>query len=166
MPEVPVNKVSWPTPRAFALDVVRGLQSLGLTFKSSKLLCAHLALSTGWGRHADNFRLAGIKCTDPATQDYTVPRGGFEYKNGVKVAVPGMKFRSYPTLRAGLKAVLGLLSARMYAPAKSLLLAGDPEYFAEVGRNGWYTAPVAKTSAEMRACLAAIEKMSLPEGTT
>lgn len=157
MPRVDSKLTSWPTPKAFTIDVVLAGMRLGLTVQSSMLLCAHIALSTGWGKACHNWNLAGMKVTprQEATLPYAELRG-FEWRNGKNVYAV-MKWRVFDSLDAGLAAVLALLHAPRYKSALALLLAGDPEYFAEVGRNGWYTADPATTSAGMRARLSQIQ---------
>lgn len=162
MPEVPVKKVSWPSRKAFAEDVVKNLLDLGLQLPASQILTAHIALSTGWGRAADNYRLAGIKCPESlaASVPYTVNRG-FEHANGEK-KWGLMKFRAYSSLREGLQAILRLLQARRYIASRSLLLAGNRAYFKQLGLDGWYTAPPEQVEADCLSRLALIEKWTTP----
>lgn len=163
MPQVPIYQVRWSSREAFVRDVVDSLQALGLNQQSAILLTAHVALSTGWGKSADNYRMAGIKATSE-DQDYTVV-SGFEMVNGQRVDSM-MKWRSYNTLLDGLQAVVGLLKAPRYTEALRLLLAGDEGYFAEVGRAGWYTADPEGTAAEMKSRLKEIRRiMGLPTQT-
>jgi hypothetical protein len=159
MAQVAIVPVSWPTRAAFIADVSGAFMRQGLAPASAAILTAHVALSTGWGKAADNYRLAGIKlCSGCENQyDYTVV-SGTEVVNGVETPKTPMKWRSFSTLDEGAAAVVGLLRQPRYASAWAMLQAGDPEYFAEVGRNGWYTASTAQMKAEMSVNLAAITK--------
>lgn len=153
MPQVERKIISWPSAKAFTLDVVRGLLALGLSLESSRLLCSHMALSTGWGRAADNYRFAGLKCTEEQAKhyDYTVATGK-EYLNGKWVSGP-MKWRAFNSQQEGLSAVLKLLRMPRYKVSYAFLTAGDEEYFSQLRRDGWYTAPLAQTVREMKSIL-------------
>jgi hypothetical protein len=126
----------------------------GLSPTAAAILTAHIALSTGWGRAADNYRLAGIKATSES-QDYTVVEGS-EYVLGVEQPKTPMKWRSYDTLDQGVAAVLGLLQQPRYAASWALLTAGDTGYFRQLGLDGWYTAPPAKVETDCLSRLKAI----------
>jgi len=143
MPPVPRNPVSWPTRAAFVCDLYGALRWQGLEDRPARLLVAHSALSTGWGRAVDNYRLAGIKARE---EEPYVEARGCEIVAGVEKCWT-MKWRAFATLDEGVAAWLGLLRASRYALAWSLLMAGDVEYFAEVGRRGWYTASPATVKA-------------------
>lgn len=155
MPQVEVVDTSWLSPEQFSADVVGAFVRQGLSEASAQLLAAHVALSTGWGKKCHNWSLAGIKATSE-DQDYVVLTG-FENEGGTNV-YSSMKWRAYQTLDEGAAAVVGLLQQERYAPAWQLLQAGDPEYFAEVGRDGWYTANPDSTAAEMRGRLQQIQQ--------
>lgn len=154
MPQVEVVDTSWISPEQFAADVVGAFVRQGLSERSAQLLAAHVALSTGWGKKCHNWSLAGIKATDES-QDYVVLTG-FENEGGTNV-YSSMKWRAYPSLDEGAAAVVGLLQQERYAPAWALLQAGDEGYFAEVGRDGWYTADPDSTANEMRGRLQQIQ---------
>lgn len=145
MPEVPVVDTSWSNSEEFAEDVVDAFIRQGLSERSAFLLAAHVALSTGWGKKCHNWSLAGIKASE--NQPYVILTG-FEYEDGTNV-YSKMKWRAFNSLDEGAAAVIGLLRQPRYASAWSMLQAGNPEYFAEVGRNGWYTASPESTAAEM-----------------
>jgi hypothetical protein len=94
--------------------------------------------------------LAGIKAVSEK-EPYIVLKGSEliagKYVSGM------MRWRSFSTLDEGAAGVVGLLRRR-YPRSLELLMAGDERYFAEVGREGWYTAPPAEVSAQMKACKA------------
>lgn len=149
MPQVQVVDTSWNDAETFASDVVDAFLRQGLSQKSAFLLTAHVALSTGWGKKCHNWSLAGIKATED--QPYVVLTG-FEYEDGTNV-YSSMKWRAFNSLDEGAAAVINLLKQPRYASAWKLLQAGSEDYFAEVGRNGWYTAPPESTAAQMRSRL-------------
>ncbi len=139
MPEVPRKKVVFAGAEDFSNQVVTGLLSLGLPLGSAQILCAHIALSTGWGRSADNYRLAGIKATSES-QDYTVNSTKERSRTtGEEFTIPREKFRAYKTLTDGLRAIIGLLSAKRYKASWAFLMNEDTSYFRQLGADGWYT---------------------------
>ncbi len=157
MGQVAVNKISWPSRTAFVTDLVGVFQQLGLGFSSAQILTAHIALSTGWGKAADNYRLAGIKY-NASCPNYTVVQG-FENVGGQKV-YSDMKWCAYDSLLEGAQAMLDLLQKPRYATSWKMLQNGDPEYFAQVGRDGWYTADPAVVAADAKARLAEIQTIT------
>lgn len=159
MPKVEVKRVSWSTPEAFARDVVVAFRSAGLSLGSAMLLAAHAALSTGWGGRSKgglpNFMLSGIKATSES-QTY-IELGGFEVVNGREVRGM-MKWRAFSSLAESAGAMVRQLQVKRYKTAWDLLQAGNPDYFEEVGRCGWYTADVESTGRQMRRALAQIQQ--------
>lgn len=159
MPQVPAVATRWDTRKNFAIDVVSALQRLGLTQPSAQVLAAHMALSTGWGKSSTggpfNYSMTGIKATSESQPYFVKP--GSEVVNGVETPKTPMKWVSFDSLDAGLAGTLSLLKATRYAGAYALLLNADPEYFAEVGREGWYTANPAQMKSEMSSNLATIK---------
>ena len=147
MPEVAVVNTTWDSPEDFAWDVAKAFMQQGLSEKASMILTAHVANSTGWGKTCHNWSLAGIKSTSEA-QDYVI-LGGSEYEGGTYVSSQ-MKWRAFDSLAEGAAAMLQLLQQPRYASAWAMLQAGDTGYWAEVGRNGWYTAPTGEVSADMQ----------------
>jgi hypothetical protein len=157
MPLVPSFNPTWPSRACFVWDLHQAFVACGLSATSAALLVAHAALSTGWGRAAENYRLAGIKAAE--SQPYVIASGTERNKTtGVMSEKTPMKWRAFSTLREGAQAMIDLLKAR-YAGAWTLLQAGDPSYFEEVGREGWYTEYPETVGAGMRSNLAAIQKI-------
>ena len=155
MPEVPIVKISYTDRGKFARDVYGAAIYNGLPHESAIILTAHIAGSTNWGKSVDNWRLAGMKADAAwrATRDYTVVTGcecvdGYENKSDPKCQCESGKgqvysksyWRSFASLSESLASILDQLRATRYQSAYQLLLQGDTEYLAEVGRNGWYTA--------------------------
>lgn len=155
MPEVPIVEISYTDRGKFARDVYGAATYNGLAHESAIILTAHIAGSTGWGKSVDNWRLSGMKAdaTWRATKDYTVVTGCECVAGADNVYDPkcqceagkGQQYskqywRSFPSLNESLASMLSTLRSTRYQSAYQLLLAGDPEYLAEVGRNGWYTA--------------------------
>lgn len=160
MPLVADTTVSFASPADFAKQVYAAFLALGLSKGAAQLLTAHTAVSTGWGRGAGNYRLAGIKAcggstalcdgtsdgSSSCTVNYTCNQTS-EYKDGVRIRVKA-PFRSYDSLSAGAQGILNVLAADRYAKSRAYLEKGDTRYFAQVGAAGWYTAPIAKVEAD------------------
>jgi flagellum-specific peptidoglycan hydrolase FlgJ len=119
---------------------------------------AHAALSSGWGRStlaAQHNNLFGVKAgaswtgatVDLTTTDYDDATGA--------PTVHVQRWRVYPSIEASIRDHLRLVTTTpRYRGSASLLRSGDPEYMAQMGRDGWYSvSQVAKTSAEWRSIL-------------
>jgi hypothetical protein len=76
-----------------------------------------------------------------------------------------MYWRAYSSLDEGAHAFLAAVQQPRYRNAYQLLLAGDTEYFAEIGRAGWYSADPAEVKAGAEKRLATINDwLGEPEG--
>lgn len=157
MPQVAIQKISWSSREQFVRDVFAAATAVGLRPAAAELVVAHAALSSGWGRAADNFRLWGIKSVSES-DDYTIV-SGTEIINGVETPKTPMKWRAFSSLQESVAAFLKLIQVARYSSAYAMLQAGDPEYFAEVGRNGWYTADPAVVKANCLTRLSYIQKV-------
>jgi hypothetical protein len=185
MPEVAYFKPDFGGAAGFAHKVYTEILRQGLPPRSAALLTAHMALSTGWGRGAHNYILAGVKAGgrgvcygEPGPTYPYVCLCTFEYVGGklasgcadcaslmARDGKPRCKhpFKAYASLAEGVAGVLRTLRASRYESAYRLLMAGSTAYFAEVGRAGWYTAPISTTSASMKKKLALVYKyLKLP----
>lgn len=170
--EIQSTQISWPTTQAFVYDVFSTLRNLGLSCKSATLLTSHIALSTGWGRKVYDYNFAGMKagtsrvCDGSASATYN-PYSclwGSEFINGVRVDAL-MPFRSYTSLESGLSAIIKNLQSARYAKAYDYLLAGNPEYFRQVGKDGWYTVSPDTMYSEMsRFYVGVMNYLNLPRG--
>jgi len=173
MPEVPIRKTSFANRADFANALVRAFQANGLSFVGAQILTAHVAVSTGWGRSVDNFRIAGIKAnaTWRATKPYTVVTGcecveGLPNRNDPKCGCAAGKgqqyskyfWRAYSSLQSAAADFVSLLKAARYQSALALAQVGDTEYFAAVGHAGWYTADPARVKRSGEAALAEVRK--------
>ena len=162
--QVPVKTVSYTSRETFTRDLVAAGQRQGLGTNPAAILTAHVALSTNWGKKMDNYRVAGMKAGAEwrATRPYTVAeacecRAGLPNKSDPRcicAAGTGQSYeksywRAYESLDAAVADMLGTLRGSRYAASYALLLAGDPEYFAQVGRDGWYTADPKKLKTLM-----------------
>lgn len=186
MGQISLSKVSFAGPADFAKKVHAAFMRQGLSSAAAAVATAHVALSTGWGNNVHNYSLAGIKA-GPKAACYGQPSAAtysgnwfcacsWEFtSSGAQVAGcsdctskegnPRCKypFRAYASLDAGAAGVLGILSASRYSKALALLKAGSTDYFAEVGRAGWYTSNVASTAASMKAIhKKVLEYLNLP----
>jgi len=165
MPEVPAQKIDFGGSRGFVEKLHAALMRNGLSDVSARLLVAHSALSTGWGKSVDNYRLAGVKAdtTWRASKPYVVaqscecvegyyndPSSKYLCAAGTGQKCASMYWRAYDTLDEAAADLIAILRGTRYQKAYAYLVAGDPEYFAQVGRDGWYTASTTTTSASMK----------------
>jgi len=172
MPEVPAQKIDFGGSKNFALSVHAALMRAGLPDVPARLLTAHTALSTGWGRSVDNYRLAGLKASESwrATKPYVVaqscecragypnnPTSKFKCAPGTGQKCFSMYWRAYDTLDEAVRDLVAVVRQPRYSNAYAMLLAGNTEYFAEVGRAGWYTADPAEVKAGAEKHLATID---------
>lgn len=148
---IPTN---WTDRAAFANDVYNAFVRIGLPPQAAELFTAHSALSTGWGKSTFNWNLAGLKlcsgCEDTYDWHYAY---GSEVIDDVETAKTQMQWRSFNSIDEGVQALWSNLQNSRYDSAREMLLVGDTEYFAEVGRNGWYTANPTSMKAQMTANL-------------
>ena len=154
MSQTATTPTSWTDHAKFARDVYAAFVRVGVPPVAAELFTAHSSLSTGWGKSVFNWNLAGMKlcsgCEDRYDWHYAL---GAEEKDGVLQPKTQMKWRSFTSIDDGVRALWGNLQAARYASALAMILAGDTEYFAEVGRNGWYSAKPAEMKAQMTANL-------------
>jgi len=143
MPVVPTQRIDFGSPRNFSLAIRGALMRAGLSDASARLLTAHTALSTGWGRAVDNYRLAGIKASASwrVSRPYVEARGceckaGYPNNGDPKCGCgPGkgqvyksMYWRAYNSLDDAAIDLLRSLRSSRYRKAYAMLQAGDPEY--------------------------------------
>jgi hypothetical protein len=154
MSQTATTPTSWTDHAKFARDVYAAFVRVGVPPVAAELFTAHSSLSTGWGKSVFNWNLAGMKlcsgCEDRYDWHYAL---GAEEKDGVLQPKTQMRWRSFNSIDEGVRALWGNLQATRYNSARALILAGDTEYFAEVGRNGWYSAKPAEMKAQMTANL-------------
>lgn len=173
MPEVPITDVSFTDREDFARRLVAAFMANGVSHAGAQILTAHVAVSTGWGKSVDNYRIAGIKADAAwrATKPYTTVTGcecveGMPNQNDPKcVCAPGKGqqykksyWRAYGSLREAAADFVGLLKVARYQAALALAQAGDTEYFAAVGRAGWYTADPARVKISGESALAEVQR--------
>ena len=148
---VPVQTVDFGGPRGFVMAVHKAMMRAGLDDVSSRILTAHSVVSTNWGRGVHNFNFSGMKARRGkpfAVRRSCECRVGYlnrrasKYKcsDGKGQKCWSMRWRAYATLDEGVRAFLSAVRLRRYRRAYELLLLWDTEYFAEVGRAGWYSA--------------------------
>jgi hypothetical protein len=162
MPEVPYQKTDFGGPEGFARAVHGALMRAGLSDVPARILTAHSVVSTNWGKGVHNFNLAGMKASSSwrATKPYAVarscecvvgypndPASKYKCQPGTGQKCWSMYWRAYASLDDGAQALLAAVQQPRYSRAYSMLLAGDTEYFAQVGRDGWYTANPASVKA-------------------
>jgi len=149
----------------FTIKVYNAAIKFGLSPASAKLITAFTAHETGWGKRVMNYNLAGIKAGDgwkkrryytSVLSDECVPcRKGLKPSNkcpkGKCIERRPRYFRAYRSFVDGVRGVLQVLSRKRYAKSRALLLSGDPMFFRQLGRDGWYTAsPGAYESSSLK----------------
>lgn len=181
MPRVPVKDTSYKSRDQFLVDVYAACQRAGLSAKSARLLTAHAAHSSGYGRKLYNFNLFGIKGAPagacPTLQERPVDNfpnasaGGngldwghdfscllsWEVVNG-KTVRQRMAFRAFYDLVDCIETAINTLKGARYAKTWSYLLVGDVEYFSQLGRDGWYTDSIDSVYSSCVAILPKIDK--------
>jgi len=117
---------------------------------------AHAAISTGYGRSriarvAGN--LFGIKANNaaawPGPVIYSMTT---EYKDGepYRTATLWRVYRGSQAVDDHLRLVM---SSDRYAKSAAMLRAGNLDYMAQLGRDGWYTAPTGEIDAMWRSAM-------------
>ena len=95
------------------------------------ILTAQFALESGWGKHARGWNLGGIH----AGSAWNGP-----YFNSTDASRP-TKFCAFRDLEDFVESgYFRFLSFGRYAKSKALLLAGDLDFYAQLGRDGYYEA--------------------------
>ncbi len=153
----PYSQKAGGKPKEFTLDMAKACGELGLNQAQTVILIAHAASSSGWGRAAENWRLAGIKVTDSQVRagvPYTVKQGWECVSPNTNGATSdgtgcpsgkfrkygkGMKWRAFSSMKDGVQGMLTLLKSK-HKPAYSKLMASDDGYFKALALTGWYTA--------------------------
>lgn len=164
MPEVPSRTVDYGGSTGFIKAVYASYRRHGLPDGAARLLAAHASLSSGYGKKAHNYNLQGMKANASwrASRAYTMLRG-CECVDGLPdvgdancQCGPGkgqrystMYWRAFDTIDDATASVLATLRGVRYQQAYVMLLRGDPEYFAQVGRDGWYSADPTQTKTNM-----------------
>jgi hypothetical protein len=173
MPEVAIQPVSYTGRRPqFASELVAAFQSNGVTYAGSQILASHVAVSTGWGKSVDNYRIAGMKADASwrASKPYTYVSGcecvagkpnvsdpACQCESGKGQSYSKSYWRAYNSLSESAADFVGVLRGTRYAAAFALAQNGDTEYFAAVGRAGWYTADPAKMKQYGESALAELQ---------
>jgi hypothetical protein len=159
---IPTN---WTNKADFANDVYNAFVRIGLPPQAAELFTAHSALSTGWGKSTFNWNLAGLKLRSGYEDTYDWHYAlGSEDPDGM-AAKKQMQWRSFSTIDEGVQALWNNLQNSRYDSARALMMAGDTEYFAEVGRNGWYNAYPEQMKSEMTSNLNYIRSVLGSGGT-
>lgn len=134
---------------------------------SIKLLLAHWALETGWGKSMHAYNVGNAKCTDKhiengyhhqyfACNELLSPKSAEKYLTDPRAKVtkktpeywevwfypdhPACRFLAFKTLEDGVLFYLKLLATRFFKSWPSVL-SGDPEQFSKsLRKQGYYTA--------------------------
>lgn len=163
MPEVTAQKTDFGGSRGFTEAVYGAFMRAGLSDAAARILTAHSVLSTNWGKGVHNYNLAGLKASSSwrSARSYAITRG-CECRAGLPdtgdpscVCGPGegqyylsaVYWRAYNSLDEAAADFVAALQQSRYSQSYAMLLAGDTEYFAQVGRDGWYTADPAQVKS-------------------
>jgi len=156
MAEVSAKRTPFNDAKDFSERIVKALAEAGFTGASGLLLAAQISVEcgpNGYGciRHnVGNLTASrGWRLRHPLHQWHKIGTWECEKKAGAShphceagyTRVDRRRaFRSYPTLTAGIKAMVRVLKARRYRRAWTLLHQGSPEYWRVLGSCGYYTA--------------------------
>ena len=159
MPEVAAAQVRWSSQRAWATELRAALMRAGLSEDAAMIAMAHSALSCGALNHPApemwNRIFWGIKSwTD--RQNF-VRLYGNEEKDSKPTPRSLMRWVSSETTDEAVKLYLSVLrGAKLpsgtlrYSRSLAFLQAGSPNYFAQLGADGWYTASPTRMDIQMR----------------
>ncbi len=142
-----VERVNLPTAhgRAFHLAVYAALRSLGLAPLPAALVVALAVLETGGG--------ASAWCNNVGNLRAGRTWAGPWYRFG-----GGSPWRAYPTLRAGVRALLGVLQLPRYAEAWQLLQQGRPEWYRALVAAGYSEGDPDEHFADYRSVLEVVRR--------
>jgi hypothetical protein len=123
-----------PEGRAtFVQTMVPLLQRHGLTRDQAVLFTAHIARETGWGRWIYRNNFGNIKVPQGWTGDsfWLTDARGFRDR-----------YRAWSTPDEGIEANIALIrDVKRYRKAWSLLKAGNPHWYGQLGLDGYYEGP-------------------------
>lgn len=118
----------------FVQTIVAGLMGIGLSFDQALLFTAHLARETGWGQYTWNNNFGNIKGQNPDTGNYYVLTDRLGFTD---------RYRAYSDVASGLGGAVGLIRDRpRYQGAWAKLLAVDPDWYSQLGIEGYYEGPL------------------------
>jgi hypothetical protein len=149
-------------PARFCHAVYAAARGQGLTQEAAVLLTTHMAHSTGFGKAAYNYMLAGVKakggralcrgeaadpgvnyicmCSSERAADGSwvagCPEQGCDQTGRPRCKYP---FRAYGSVAEAVAAVVANLKRPKYKLSWAYLVAGSTQYFRQIGYDGWYT---------------------------
>lgn len=155
MPQVDLHWVRFKSKADFVTQIYDACITAGLSPASAEIITAQAAHETGWGRRTMNWNLAGVKASKQWRANYRYSVVGtkecIDCKPGEKASpdcppgqvmrvINGVAWRAYADVVDGVKGILDVLGYRRYKQSKSMLLAGNTNFFRQLGKDGWYTA--------------------------
>jgi len=158
--EVPAVKTTCTTTELITAFVAAWVELYGDIPKKSSIgvLFAQNALETGLTKSMWNFNVGNVKAVnDPnGVVEYCALHGVWEIVNGKKIILPpenpGSWFRSFPSLKEGIKFHLNFIKNKRYKSAWASVLSGDPAGFShQLKLNGYYTDSEQNYTANMKA---------------
>lgn len=150
-----------PEQKAWVADMEKAITSTlsPLSLEGQKLLIAHGAFESGWGksnayRRGFNFgnltagkSWAGAKWTDVG--------GDSEYDKDGRKKIITQQWRAYPTLNDAVSDYWDFLGGPRYAHARDALAKGDAFQFCTLlSKGGYFTLPCSKYVAGLNGVLA------------
>lgn len=117
----------------FTIFLREALENLGLSHDQSLLFIAHLARETGWGSAVYNYNFGNIKAgsNPPHPWFWLTDRLGYTDK-----------YRAYDRPEDGLWDDIALIRDHsLYQKSWALLMAGDPNWYSQLGLDGYYEGP-------------------------
>lgn len=137
--EVPtVRQPGFPNTTAghigFTKWVIPLLQSHGLSHEAAVLFAAHIARETGYGSSVWDYNFGNIKLGT------NKPRGPWFWLTDARGFRD--KYRAYLTADDGIEDNINLVrNSSLYKKAWAMLMAGDPNWYGQLGLSGYYEGP-------------------------
>lgn len=132
-PEAPKFSATPEGRATFVQTMVPLLQRHGLTRDQAVLFTAHIARETGWGRWIYRNNFGNIKVPQGWTGEsfWLTDARGFRDR-----------YRAWSTPDEGIEANISLIrDVKRYRKAWSLLKAGSPHWYGQLGLDGYYEGP-------------------------
>jgi hypothetical protein len=130
----PVFEDSADGRQAFVVFLRQALENIGLTHDQALLFIAHKARETGWGKAIWDYNFGNIKIGGNPPRGpwfWLTDRLGFRDK-----------YRAYDTAEDGIWDNVSLIKdSSRYKKSWSMLIAGDPNWYGQLGLDGYYEGP-------------------------
>lgn len=156
------TKEAWVTEVAAA--VRRAAPKFGVDpGVAAVFVTSHAALSCGWGRSilmAKSWNMWGIKARADWPGPYVVTETAKEYRDGVPYYVGVTKWKVFPGPDGAVDAYFRhVMGTPRYVRSAAMLRAGNDDYMAQLGRDGWYTNTPEHVSGEWKSVARRVRQM-------